>query len=166
MSKLFYNFCIGDKNKGYHYLEHLKESLLSETRFFLETGELYINTFNLKLEADKVTAYKYRDGDWIDFRSRCDTHYPTSAYPLFLSKVVSKPYHYIAISEHNDSTLGETILTRARGEITETRQGKVVRRFTMKDVIPVRIDWGGPVSHLCSDAEEAVKGSGITFNPN
>lgn len=163
MTHLFYNFCFGNRNKGYYYLRQTKDSLFSKSQFFLEKGELYTNIFELKLNADKVLAYKHQEGAWIDFRSRSENHYPSSAYPLILSKAMLKPFAYQAVSEHNDSSLGETVLSFNKGEMIEKRAAKVTRRFVMQHEIPVTIDWGGPISHLCKDAHEAVEGSGLAI---
>jgi len=110
-----------------------------------------------------VFSYKYQEGAWIDFRSRSDKHYPSSAYPLILSKALLNPFSYLTVSEHNDSSLGETVLSYSKGEIIEKRAAKVTRRFVMQNEIPVTIDWGGPMSHLCEDAHEAVKGSALAI---
>lgn len=157
MSEIFYTFCFEGKNQGYYYLKQTKDNLLSETKFYQANGELYINTFQLTLEQAQVTAYKYRDREWVDFRAYPKNYFPTSAYPLLLSKALKKPYTYTAVSEHNDSVAGELVLTKRDNEILETKAGTVLRRFVMKDDLPVIIDWGGPISQLCNNSSEAVK---------
>lgn len=164
MSELFYNFYIGGENEGYYYLNQTGESLFSQTKFLLDGGEVFINTFSLKLDQVKVTAYKYRDGDWVDFSVQPANYYPTSAYPLLLTKAKVKPYTYTAIRESDGAILGETTLKANGDDIIEMRDGQINRHFTMKGDLPVTIDWGGPISHLCQDAEEAVKGSEIVFD--
>lgn len=163
MDELFYNFCFGETNHGYYYLRQQDNLLFSEAKFCRE-NELYTNTFSVKHDGSSVLAYKYGDEAWVDFTSQSAHHFPTSAYPLLLPNAFSKPYVYTAIAEGDGSVLGETILVSEGNEIVETRKGQVVRRFTLEKEVPVAIDWGGPVSHLCTSAAEAVKGSDVTFS--
>ena len=159
MHELFYDFCFGGENRGYYHLQQTDTVLYSETKFHQPNGELYVNTFTLQLEGDKVLAYQYRDEAWVDFRAQPKHIYPTSAYPLLLPKALNDPYVYTAFSEHDGSVLGETVLTKKGQDITEVRQGNTVRRFTMRGGTPIYIDWGGPISYLCKTKEEAVKGT-------
>ena len=164
ISERFYNFYRGEKNQGYYYVKQTDDSLFSQAKFMLEDSELFTNTFHLKIDQGRVVSYKYRDDDWVDFRSHPADHYPTSAYPLLLSRAVIEPYTYIAIYEGEGSVLGETTLTADGDDIIETRDAQVKRRFMMRDGVPVMINWGGPISHLCQDAKEAVNGSEVAFD--
>lgn len=163
MNEYFYNFTTDGINLGYSYLRFDHTHLKSYTRFRLEGAELYTNIFLLKLDEEKVLACKHNSRDWVDLRHQPPRFYPSCAYPLFLSKVTSAPYRYTQISEDDGSPLGEVVLSWAGDDIVETQNAAVRRRFTMQDDVPVRIDWGGTISHLCQTAEEAIAGSGLEF---
>ncbi|MEM7118572.1 MAG: hypothetical protein AAF614_39505 [Chloroflexota bacterium] len=163
MGELFYNFQMGEQNRGYYYLRHEATSILSYTRFFIGESEIFINIFRLKVAGDKVVSFQYHSDPWVDFMGYPDDHYPSSAYPLFIEKALSEPYRYTAVYEGDNSILGETLLTPQGNEILETRDGQLMRRFTMQGATPTAIDWGGPVSHLCANAEAAIAGSGLDF---
>lgn len=163
MSDYYYNFKMGEENRGYYYLYHDEETMFSYTRFLIAEDEIFINIFRLKLAGEKILACQYRTDDWVDFTNRPANHYPTSGYPLFLSKALKEPFVYTAVYEGDGSIFGETTLTPVDNVIQETRDGKLMRQFTMENGIPVAIDWGGPISYLCADATEAVRDSGLAF---
>ena len=166
MTEYFYNFKVNEENQGYSYLRLDHTSLFSLTRFRIGEDETYSNVFSLKLSGEKVLACKHGDADWVDFSRLPPNHYPGCAYPLLLSKVTSDPYTYIQVSEDDGSILGETVFSREGRDIVESQKGTETRRFTMRNGVPIKIDWGGAISILCETADEAIEGSGIEFeNP-
>jgi hypothetical protein len=164
MSEYFYNFTLDGDNRGYSYLRFDHKTLYSLTRFLIEKDETYTNVFSLRLDSGRVLACKHEDADWVDLREQPPDHYPACAYPLLLPRVTSTSTTYIQISCDDGSVIGETLLSWEGEEIVESRDGKEYRRFTMREGVPVTIDWGGAVSHLCADADEAVAGSGLDFH--
>ena len=163
MSEYFYDFTIDGDNHGYSYLSFDHETLYSFTRFLIEKEEVYTNVFSLKLDGGRVLACKHEDADWVDLGDQPPDHFPACAYPLLLPRVASPPYAYIQVSCDDGSIIGKTLLSREGADIVESRDGKEYRRFTMQGDVPVRIDWGGAVSHLCANGDEAVAGSGLDF---
>lgn len=163
MNEYFYNFKFDGKNQGYSYLRFDQNSLLSFTRFLAENDEVYSNVFLLKLSGEKVLACKHGDAGWVDFSNHPPHHYPSCAYPLFLSKVASDRYTYVQISEDDGSIFGETVLSWNGDDIVESRDAVEYRRFTMRNGIPIKINWGGAISHLCKTADEAIEDSGLEF---
>lgn len=163
MPDYYYNFQMGEQNRGYYFLRHEDELLFSYTRFYLDENEIFTNIFQLKIQQDRVLAFKYRSDEWVDIIGYSADYYPSSAYPLFLSKALQAPYTYTAVYEGDNTLLGKTLLTPTGNDIIETRDGKFLRRFTMKNNIPIAIDWGGSVSRLCANAAEAIADSGLEF---
>lgn len=162
--ELYYDFRLAGRNAGYYYLNLGTSLLRSHTRFRNGDG-LQVSLFEVRHDGERALAYRSGDAGWVDLTQYPADHIPTSAYPLLLPRVIDRPLVYTAISEGDGKLLGDTVLTPASDRIIERRDGRVVRRFTMRDGIPVRIDWGGPVSHLCDGAEEAVRGSELPFVP-
>ncbi len=158
----FYDFRLHDTPCGYSYLRVSADQLLSVTRFRISDDEIYTNRFALKLDDDRVIALKYGDQDWVDFVFP-KGHYPSCAYPLLLPKVTTEPFDYIQVAESELSIVGPTSLLREGDDIVEMQSGKVMRRFTMKAGIPVRIDWGGAISVLHESAAASAQASGLTF---
>jgi hypothetical protein len=78
-------------------------------------------------------------------------------------RAVKKPYMYVQVSEDDGSVIAETQLNKQLDDIVESQNGVVHRIFTMKSDIPIRIDWGDAISHLCSDSDECVRDTGLTF---
>jgi hypothetical protein len=161
MNEFFYDFTLNDQNRGYSYLRFDEKHLYSFTRFLVEDDEIYTNIFSLRLDGERVLACRHGDAEWADLNGQPDDHYPTCAYPLLLSRVTSTGYTYVQVSCDDGEVIGEALLSRAGDDIVETVDGKVHRRFTMRDGVPIRIDWGGAVSHLCATADEAAAGSGL-----
>ena len=135
-----YDFKIGGKNAGYYMITSKPGYIVMVAMFTLD-GKFYENLFELKHDGHNVTAYKTATVDWQSMELYGANHYPTSAYPLLLAQVKEK-YVYIAIDEGTGEIQGETTLERNGEIITETRDGKTLRLFRMKDDIPVEIDWG------------------------
>ena len=163
MSEYFYIFKVNGENRGYSYLRLDQKRLLSYTRFLMENDEIYTNVFVLKLNGERVLACKHGLADWVDFSDQPHHHYPSCAYPLLLTRVASQPYTYMQISEDDGAAIGETTLWRDGADLVETRNAKEYRRFTMRNGIPIKINWGGAISILCKSAEEATEGSSIEF---
>lgn len=90
-------------------------------------------------------------------------HYPSCAYPLFLTKVTTAPYRYRQVSEDDGAFCADVTLSWEDNDIVEYRHDKEMRRFTMLDGVPIRIDWGGAISYLCRTSEEATQASGLEF---
>ncbi|MEM7798218.1 MAG: hypothetical protein AAF633_03430 [Chloroflexota bacterium] len=163
MFKYFYNFTLNSKNCGYSYLQFDQTSLLSNTRFLKEDGEIYANTFLLKLDGQRVLACKHGSNPWISMSNYPPNHFPSCAYPLLLPRVSSNPYSYVQLSEDDGSVISETILLMTGDDIVESQNGIETRRFTMRDKVPIKIDWGSAISYLCETADEAIADSGIEF---
>ena len=155
----FYDFAFADKNAGYFEIRQDKGMIYQNAKF--QMGEVtYENPFSLKIEGNRVLAYKMGDGDWVDFTGYPEDNYPESAYPLLLPRV-KEELSYFAVSEKDGTIMGRTVLKRTEDLIEETRDGKIVRTFRMKNGVPIEINWGGPVSHLKESLREAVSGSPI-----
>ena len=163
MSEFFYNFTLGDENRGYSYLRIDEGHLHSFTRFLLDSGETFTNVFRLRLDGQRVKACKHGDLDWIDLSESPEDHYPGSAYPLLLPKAMTGRYAYTQVSDDDGSVICETVLEREGVDIVERQNGIVCRRFTMDGETPIRIDWGGAVSRLCASAEASIDGSAVDF---
>lgn len=163
MSEYFYNFVLQGKNRGYSYLFLDTTRLYSFTRFRLEDGNTVTNIFKLKLSGRSILACQHGDLDWVDFSGHPKNHFPGCAYPLLLPQALHQPVNYIQVSEDDGSVIGETQLRPEPPDIVESFRGVVQRTFTMAGATPVQINWGGAVSHLCADAEECVRDSGIAF---
>lgn len=163
MQKYFYNFIFDGNNQGYSYLYLSSEKLVSYTRFLTEENTIYSNSFVLKLEGENILACKHGDADWVDFSNQPAHHYPSCAYPLFLTKVTTEPYNYRQVSEDDGSFCADMRLLWQGDDIVEYHRDRETRRFTMLDGVPIRINWGGAMSHLCRTSEEAIQGSGIEF---
>jgi len=163
VNELFYNFTLAGKNRGYSYLSVDTTRLYSLTRFLLDNDEVFTNVFTLKLSDGEVRACKHGDLNWINLNGQPPHHFPGCAYPLLLPRAMTTPYTYVEISGDNASVIGETQLSRELDDIVESQNGTIRRTFTMDGETPVRIDWGGAVSHLCSDGDESVRDTGISF---
>lgn len=163
MPEYYYNFTVSGENRGYSYLKYDTQQLYSFTRFYFEENELLTNIFRLKISNQIVLACQYNDNPLIEFTAPQTDYYPSCAYPLFLNKASIKPYTYMQIAEADGSYIGQTELVKHGSEIEESRNGDVLRTFSMENNTPVRIDWGGAVSHWCRNAEESIKGSGLSF---
>ena len=153
----FYDFKIEDTNAGYFEIKDDGSEIYMMAKFKMG-DEIYENPFWLKYTGDRVTAYKTGQGDWVDFTTFDEDHYPSSAYPLFLSRVKDE-LEYIGVNEGKEEVSGRRTLKRDGDEILELQDGKVGRKFRMKDGIPIEINWNGPVSHLKSSLIEAKAGS-------
>jgi len=154
---LYYDFSFGDKNAGYFEVRQSSGKIYMNAKFEMG-GELLVNPFEITYEGEKVLAVRAGDGEWLDFSKFPANHYPTSAYPLLLPRVKDE-LGYISVEEGSGRIIGEILLKRVGDTIHESKDGKTIRKFRMKDGVAVEIDWGGPVSHLKSSLEEAVKGS-------
>jgi len=164
MQELFYNFTHDGRNRGYSYLFWDESKLLSFTRFKLSNNGLFTNVFELKLANSKILACKHGQLDWINLDYLPATHYPACAYPLYLPLVRNSLFKYVQISEDDGSVVGNIVLRPKQDEIVEYQAGKFKRSFTMNEETPVKINWGGAVSYLCSNASESVKNSGVEFS--
>lgn len=183
MIQLFYNFCFPDKdnfkdaefkNYGFYYLRQEDELIYSHTEFDTPDG-IYKNIFSIKYLEDVALAYQHNNGDWVDVEAG---HYPTSAYVLLLPKVGDKTLSYNMISEDTNEVLGQATLKRTGVEISETLGDNVMRRFVMQNKedaysdmsdyvqasVAKSIDWGGAVSFLCRDQDEAVVGTNFKID--
>ena len=163
MTELFYNFIVGGHNRGYSYLRQSPAQLYSVTRFLDENNEPFTSVFRVRLDSDKVLACKHGDRNWLDLSAYPPDHLPSCAYPLLLPRVTDEALTYVQISADDGSTIGLTELRAEHSEIVETQGGSTHRRFSMAGPVPVRIDWGGAISHLCNSAEESVAGTRVTF---
>ena len=163
MNEFFYDFQFDNENRGYSYLSIDAIKLYSFTRFVLDSNKVFTNTFMLKLNDNEILACKHGDLDWVYLNEKPPHHFPGCAYPLLLPRAEIKPYTYVQISEDDGSVIGKTQLRRELNDIIESQNGAICRKFTMEGEIPVRIDWGGAVSHLCSTSDESVRDSGLSF---
>jgi len=183
MIQLFYNFCFPDedkltdaefKNYGFYYLRQEDEVIYSHTEFNTPDG-IYKNIFSIKYLKDVALSYQHNNGDWVKVKA---SHYPTSAYPLLLPKVNQEALSYHMISEDTGKVLGQATLKQSGTEISERLDGNVLRRFVMEANehssshipneilvhVPRSIDWGGAVSFLCHDQDEAVVGTNFKID--
>ena len=128
--------------------------------YFEMEGDIYENPFAVKHTDGKVTSYKFGYEDWKPFTGYGADHYPTTAWPLLLEKAQPK-FSYFPVVEGTGEAQEETTLKRKGDMIYETREGKTVRSFKMKDGIPIEIYWGGPRSVLKANLAEAKAGSPI-----
>jgi len=152
MREYFYNFTFEGTNRGYSYLyvDSLDDTDVT-------------NAFALRISRQNVIACKHDDLDWVDLSQHPQDHFPSCAYPLLLPRVQASTYSYIQISEDDGSVIGKIQLRRNLCDIVEYSDDKILRRFTMEGETPIRIDWGGAISYLCSNAQECVRHSGLTF---
>ena len=155
--KLYYDFSIGEQNAGYYTINSRPGVITMLAKFMLD-GEIYENFFELKHDGDRVTAYRSGEGGWQSMEEFGEDHYPTSAYPLLLGKVKDR-YVYQSIDEGSGEVQGETVLVRSGKRIIEKRRHITRRVFWMDGNIPIKIDWGGPVSMLQETPERARMGS-------
>ncbi len=154
----FHDFRFGDRNAGYFEIRDDGSEIFMNAVFEMK-GERYENPFGVRYEHDRVLAFRMGDGDWVDFATYPANHYPTSAYPLLLRRLQDR-LEYQAVEEGTGDVLGKTLLERVGDTVTETRNGKVVRKYVLRDGKPVEIEWGGgAVSHIAESYEDAVKGS-------
>lgn len=160
--ELYYDFRIDGRNAGYYYLKIDASHLRSHTRFRVD-DTIQVSLFEVRHDGERALAYRCADAPWIDLADYPADHVPTSAYPILLPRAIDRPLVYTAILEGDGLFLPETVLAPSGDEIVESRGGRVVRRFTMRDGVPVQIDWGGPVSHLRDNVDEAVRKSGVKF---
>ena len=163
MKEFFYTFEMDGSNVGFSYLRKSSQRLLSLTKFRTPGMSLYTNLFDLRLSAGRVIAVKQGHAQWVDLSHLPFDHYPSAAYPLLLHKVGSEPFFYTQISEVDGSPIAVMTLTRVGSCVLESAGKTVRRRFLMEDEVPVQVDWGGPISRLCTNASEATRGSGVRF---
>ena len=157
-SQEFYDFRFGDQNAGYFEISDDGSTICMKAVFQME-GERYENPFRVRYERERVLAFKTGDGDWVEMGRYPADHFPTSAFPLLLRRLQDK-LEYQAIEEGTGNVLGKTVLERVEDTVTETRDGKVVRRFVLRDEKPIEIEWGGgAVSHIAESYKDAVKDS-------
>ncbi len=162
MKEFFYDFRLNGTACGYSYLGYSDDRLLSVTRFRISENDVYTNRFELKLAENQVVALKYGDQDWTAFAFPAG-YYPSCAYPILLPFVTELPFDYIQVAEADLSIVGQIRLQWNGDDIVETQAGQETRRFTMRNGVPMRIDWGGALSVLHESAASAVAGSGLTF---
>ena len=154
----YYNFILTDKNAGYFEIRHTKDEIHLYTLFKIKE-KAYENKIVLNKDDDKVMKYKYGDNDWR-LIPKGGNYYPTAAYPILLKNLHAQR-KYIAINEEDGMVLGETVLARNGNTVDEIRDGKITRKFWIKGENIFRIDWGGAISELCKNIEDAKKNSGL-----
>ena len=159
----YYDFKMDNKNAGYFMIEE-KPELVKMSAVFKMDEEISVNEFQVKIEENRVTAYKIGENDWIDFNYGIN-FYPTSAYPLLVKNVRNKVV-YIAVHEGKNEVLGATELIRKGDIVTEVRDNKVVRKFWLDGNKIIKIDWGGATSTLKDTLEQAAQGTGLAKASN
>ncbi len=141
MNEFFYDFRFDETNHGYYYLKINNDSLYSLTRFIQPDGELYTNTFRLKLEDGRVMAYRYRNRPWVDFSQFPENSYPSSAYPLWLHQTRPFPFSYPQVDESKDQVVGVVVVEKTGSEIVEILDGASQRKFVLVNNQVHQIDW-------------------------
>jgi len=152
-----YDFRFGDQNAGYFTIAEAADHIRMVAIFKLG-DEVFENAYELRLADGRVTHYKAGDNDWQPLPPDAQV-YPTSAYSLLVGKV-SAPINYLALQE----ATGELIATELRREgdcVIESSNGKTIRQFWLDSDEIVKIDWGGPISALCTSLAEAKAGSDL-----
>lgn len=153
----YYDFIINDENAGYFTIVR-KGDIIDMNAIFQMDQEIYENPFSLQLADEEVVAYRVADNAWIPVPNPGSQGYPTSAYPILINRA-NPQYTYLAFHDGSGEMLGETVLLRDGDVITETRAGRIIRKFVMEGSTPVVIDWGGAVSHVKESQEAAQSGS-------
>ena len=151
-----YDFRFGNDNAGWFEILEEPERIWMKAVFDLD-GEDYENEFELRIVDGAVTAYRYGAGEWRDMPEGEDI-YPGSAYPLLISRLTDT-LTFRSLREEDGEIIGVTTLTREGDEVIERLGDTETRRFTLRDGEIIRIDWGGPVSHLHDSLESAQAGS-------
>lgn len=159
----FYRFLIGDEPRGFYYLLETSNRILSYTTFRLDDGSVYVNRFDLEIDAAAVTRCRHNEGAVVRYDGFGTGSLPGSAYPLLLPRVErAGSLSYQVLSEDEPVVTGSAILTRQGDEISEVVDGSPGRRFTMRGDVAQRIAWGGNArSEWVPDGETAVAGTGL-----
>ena len=157
MTTSYYTFEFGDQNAGYYELTQEADSIYQKAHFKMEEYEI-INIFHLKLADGVVTAFQYKEDGWVDMSKFGEDCYPSSAFPLLLEKA-NPIFAYQSIDESEAAVTASLQLHREGNCITETEDGETVRKFWLEAGQVIKIDWGGPISRLCTSKEEAMAGS-------
>lgn len=157
MTTQYYTFEMSGQNLGYHMITQEADRIEQNTRFRMGDDEIH-NIFVLKLDEGQISAFKYKDDDWVQMNEFGENCYPSSAYELLL-ELVDPVFEYESIEEGSASVVGTRKLVRDGHVVTEFDGGDVTRRFWLKDGQVVQVDWGGAISKICGSFEEAVAGS-------
>jgi hypothetical protein len=157
----YFTFEIDGKKVGYYEEEHKNGVIYSNALFVME-GQQYENTFRIKHQDGKISAYKLGDEAWIDFRQPADV-YPTSAIILVLAQMQGKDtFTYTQFHEGDGKPTGKAIMTRNGNRIVETVDGKARRHVVLVDGKVVEYGWGGTaISKRVTSLAEAKAGSPI-----
>lgn len=156
----YYNFLIGGKPAGYYELEDTGSEIFANATFEMG-GQVLENKFDVRYEGVTVTGYRIGAGAWRTEGLDSPDHFPSSAYELVLRDWAGDR-SYQCVREEDGAVLGETKLTGkslAIGgfEVAEERDGITLRRFVIDGGRVLSIDWGGAISELCSNYEEATR---------
>jgi len=156
----YYTFEIDGQKVGY-YEESNENGILSSNARLVMHGEMYENPFGIMHTNGRVTAYRYGNSDWIEFKEQVDV-YPTSALPLILPRVnEGEEYEYTQFIE-GQGMIGKRAILKSEGEgvVSEYVEGTLMRRVVIREGVIVEYGWGGSAkSVLCESRTEAIKGT-------
>ena len=140
----YFTFEIDGKKCGY-YEESDEGGVLYANATMEMQGEKFSNPFWVKYEGDKVLAYKFADGEYIDFKE-AENVYPSSATRLLLRKMNEQKKDILAYTFFNEGEgkAGAKITLKRNGKRIEEYTGdKIGRYFVFADDKIVEYCWSG-----------------------
>lgn len=157
----YFTFEIDGKKAGY-YEEEQKDGIIYSNALLVIEGNQYENTFRIKHQDGKISAYKIGDEAWIDFNQPAGV-YPTSAILLVLAQMQGKDtFTYTQFHEGDGIPKGKAVMTRNGNRIVETVDGKAGRHVVLVDGKVIEYGWGGTaISKRVATLAEAKAGSPI-----
>ncbi len=152
----YFSFEIDGKKVGYYVQQDLNGTFFCNA--WMEMGgERFENPFWVRHQDGKILAYKFGDGEYIDFKY-AEGVYPTSAFYLLVIWMGEKQeFRYKVLNEGQGKITGEALLKREGMRVQEFIGDQPGRYLILKQGKVQEFGWGGSATSIRVASEEEAR---------